>query len=110
MGMGDNGFNNPFLDFLEDRPEAGFFSFQDQFGRAPAQRQFFQRQFGDIQNEFLGLLGEQIRGGDVPNLRFLDFLEDFDFSKRFRQLPPSQRGGTAGFQRLFSPRTRSLFF
>lgn len=96
-----------FLDFLEEEPRTAFFSFQDQFGKAPAQQRYFQGQFQNIQNEFLGQLGQQIRGGGLPTLRFADFLSQFPFTQRYAQLSPFQRGERSA---IFNPRTRFLPF
>jgi hypothetical protein len=100
------GGSNPFASFLEDVPEAAYFSLDKPFGRSPRQERFFQGQFQNIQNEYLGALGQQIRGGQFPTLRFTDFLEKFPFTKRYASLPPQSRGD---FPRQFSPPTRFLF-
>ncbi len=110
MVMGGNPLQNPFLDFLEEGPggpEAAFFSFQDQFGGSPAQQRFFSGQFPQIQQEFLGQLGQQIRQGGQPSGTFVNFLENFPFTQRFAGLTPFERGGARRSQ--FAPRTRSLF-
>ena len=113
MGM-QNPFRGqtPFLDMLEAEPRSAFFSFQNQFGQSPNQRRYFQNQFQDIHNQFLGQLGTQIRGGELPTLspeqhaqRFTSFLENFPFTERFAALPPQQRGV---FPSQFNPRTRFL--
>jgi|TARA_Y100000310_G_scaffold293760_2_gene323592 hypothetical protein len=96
----------PFLDALEEEPRAGFFSFQEQFGRSPRQKEFFKSQFQDIHNRFLGELGKQIRGGEVPTMRFTDFLSNFNFNREFASQPPALRGSFPG---QFAPRTRFLF-
>jgi len=101
---------NPFLAFLEDNQRAAFFGEQERFGgarNAPSQKRFFQGQFQNIQNEFLGKLAQQIRQGQTPNLRFTDFVGGLDFTQRFASLPPSFRGD---FPSQFNPPTRSLFF
>lgn len=83
--------DNPFLSFLSDRPEAGYFSFQDLW-RTPSQKAYFRNQFSNIQNQYLGQLGQTIRGGGQPTQTFLDFLQNFDWSRQFQGLPPQQRG------------------
>lgn len=97
---------NPFDEFLEEEPRALFFSFQDQFGPSPRSREFFRNQFSNIHDEFLGALGSQIRGGELPTLRFSDFLQNFDFGSRFASTPPSLRGF---FPSQFAPPARFLF-
>jgi len=98
-----------FQDILEADPtgqRALFFSFQNQFGRSPRQRLFFQNQFANLHNEFLGRLGQQARSGQVPTQRFTNFLENIDFNQRFASTPPQLRGD---FTSRFAPRTRFLF-
>jgi len=98
-----------FRDFLEQEPRTAFFSFQNQFGRSPHQRRFFQGQFQDIYNEYLGALGSQIRSGQAPTKRFAGFLENLPFTNRFSSLPPTMRPG-GGFSSRFAPRSRFLTF
>ena len=85
-------YNNPFAQFLEDQPEAGYFSYQNQW-RTPNQKRYFQSQFSDIQNRYMGQLGQMIRGGQDPNLQFMDFLGNFNWGQEFQQgASPAQRG------------------
>ena len=65
-----NFFQQGFDDFLETSPRVGFQSFQNQFGGSPNQRRFFESQFAPIHNRFLGVLGQQILGGEAPTARF----------------------------------------
>lgn len=101
---------SPFLDFLEEPSgqEVAFFGQQPRFGQSDVQKNFFRNQFRNILNEFQGQLGQQILGGELPSLKFTDFLRDFDFGQRFASTAPSLRGGPQAS--LFAPRTRSLFF
>jgi len=100
--------DNPFLDFLEEEPKAAYFGFQDAFGRSPLQKQFFKNRFQQIHDEFMGKLGSQIMGGELPTLRFTDFLQNMPWQQRFLETPESMRGGPPRGQ--FAPKTRSLFF
>ena len=88
-------------------PEAAYFSFEDQFGQAPTQRRFFQGQFQNIFNQFLGGLGQQIQRGESPTNTFSDFLGNYNFGQQFGQLPPSVRGATTS---RFAPTSRFLNF
>ena len=94
---------NPFLSFLEDEPEAAFFSFQNQFGGSPRQRQVIGGQFSNIFNQYRGQLGRQARSGQQPTGTFEQFLGNFDFDDFFGNLTASQRGGSRGG---FAPPTR----
>ena len=107
-----NGFLDPsvWADFLEEPGlgmEAAFFSQAPRFGRSQTQKQFYEGQFRRFQNQFLGSLGQQILGGETPTKRFADFVQNIDFDREFRSLPPTQRG--AGVSR-FNPRTRFITF
>ena len=93
-------------ELLGEDPRMAFFSFQDRFGKAPRQRRFFEDFFPQAENEFMGGLGQQLRGGQIPTLQFTDFLENFPFDQRFQSLPPGMRGALSG---RFAPPTRFFF-
>lgn len=111
------GFQNPFLDFLEETETGRRASFFANVGNFNQQQPFsglgFQGQqfaanlFPQVQNRFLGALGNQINTGQQPNLRFTDFLRNnFDFRREFLRAPTFQTGrSTSG---LVSP-ARFLF-
>ena len=88
-------------------PEAAYFSFQDQGGQSPTQRRFFQSQFQNVFNKFLGGLGQQWREGQTSPDTFTDFLGNYNFGQQFSQLPPSVRGATTS---RFAPSSRFLNF
>ena len=75
--------------FLEDRPQVAFGTYLPQRGRM---RDFFQRRYGDIYGEYQGLLGQQVLKGEMPTLRFVDFLRDIDWKQRYLGFSPYQRG------------------
>ena len=87
-------------------PESTFFSFQNQFGQSPTQRKYYQGQFSNIFNQYLGTLGQQLSQGQSPPA-FQDFMGGYDFGQQFAQLPPSIRGATTA---RFAPQTRFLRF
>lgn len=97
-----------FKDLLEEERRAPFFSTVNRLGGTgtPVGR-FFNTQFQNFENEFFGKLGSQIQGGELPTLRFNDFLSNIDFDKRFRSLAPSLRG--QGNQARFRPPTQFRF-
>ena len=96
-----NGFPNPFEDFLETdqgRRAAFFGGIPDFTG---ARQQFFTNLFPQVENRFLGALGQQIQGGGAPTLRFQDFLKNFNPRAELLKAPSFQTGqGTSG---LVSP-------
>ena len=114
---GENPFN--FRDFLEEEPRLPFNAALNRFKQTGNQRNFFQNQFGNIFNRFLGTLGQQVEAGGefgaAPTLRFEDFLggrnqfdPGFNLQNSFRSTAPSLRGGQP--QSFFAPRARQFFF
>ena len=73
-----NGNLNPWSDLLEQVPEAAYYSSpagQSFASGSPRQRSYFENQFSNIYNAYLGALGSQIREGGMPEMRFQDYLE-----------------------------------
>lgn len=99
-----NAFQD-FLEFDETGQRANFFSRPGTRG-TPTRSRFFENRFSTIQNQFLGALGAQIRGGEAPTLSFENFLNDFNFNREFLAAPPASRGQ---FPSRFAPRTRTFF-
>jgi hypothetical protein len=100
---------HPFHTELQDSPRLVFQSFQDQFGKTPAMRQFFQGQFDSIYNQFLGRLGADLMGGRGGGRTFQSDLEQPNFfQNQLYQTPPSQR--PFGRTSSLAPRTEFKFF
>lgn len=96
---------SPFLDLLEERPELAYYSrVGDRYGNSARGRRL-RSQFRDVHSQFLGALGSQIRGGDMPTLRFNNWLDDFDFDRQFYQSGPYGRGSSSMFS---VPKVRHL--
>ncbi len=83
--------DNPFMGFLNDQPEAGYYSYQNQW-KSPNQKKYFQSQFSNIQNQYMGQLGQTIRGGGEPTQNWIDFLGQYDWNKQFQGLTPQEKG------------------
>ncbi len=101
-------YDSPFMSFLNEPGEgyqSAYNAYQPSWG-SPRQQKYYQGQFADVQNEYLGKLGQQIMGGGAPTLNFTDFLSQMPWTQRYAQLPPSMRGFNAS---QFSPFTRRLF-
>ena len=101
---------NVFADFLEQEglgQRSAFFGALPQ-AQTPNQQTFFQNQFPNVLDQFLGLLGQDIFAGQTPTQRFAPFVQQFPFAQTFASTPPSQRPGTP--QRFFAPQARSFFF
>jgi len=99
--------DNPFWNFLNDQPEAAYFGYQNQ-QRSPNQKKWFQNQFSNVQNQYMGELGQQVMGGGTPTLDFTDFLSEWfapqgGAAQQWGSMAPGQRGQTPG---QFAPRTR----
>lgn len=110
MAENNSLFGVPFLDLLEGDPQAAYYSMPGMFGTSPRQRRYFQNQFRDIHNQYLGQLGSQLRAGVMPTQRFTEFLEqpsDPDFFRRqYMSQTPTTRGATT---QRFAPPTRFMF-
>ena len=77
--------------------------FGNPFGTSPASRRYFQGQFQNLYDEFLGQQGRALQGGQIPSQTFSQFLDQFTFTQRYSALPPEMSGrGISGF----APRVR----
>ena len=77
--------------------------FGSPFGTSPASKRYFQGQFQNVYNEFLGQQGRALQGGQIPSQTFSQFLDQFPFAQRYSALPPEMSGrGISGF----APRVR----
>jgi hypothetical protein len=88
---------NPFIRFLDDEPEAAYFARREEFGGSPRQKQFFEGDYANIYNQYLGFLGNQAKAGQMPSGSFNDFFQNLlpnsaAFDQQFRELTPNQRG------------------
>ena len=100
-GMGGSDFFNQ-----EGLQRAGFMSFSPKW-TTPNMKRFYQNQFSNVYDEYLGALGRMVSGGgqDVPTAWY-DYLDKFNFGQNFAQQSPSQRGAET---RRFAPPTRFQF-
>ena len=112
---------NPFKDylpqeFLETSPSAAYFSspgatefYTRPSGQVdPTRKKFYQESFQDIYNEYLGRLGTMAREGEMPDLRFSDYLSSADpFRESFERQTPYQRVIS---NRAYSPSTRFIYY
>ena len=111
--MANNGFADfmPDIDFasyqLERDPRAAYFSSAPfQGASSPAQRRYWEGQFGNVYNQYSGAMGSALREGrEGPS--FVDYLSQTPFTERYTALSPSMRPG--GSFRRFSPGTRYMY-
>lgn len=122
------GGDSLWRDWLEEDPlgqRAAYFSFSPQFGQSPVQRRYYENAFPRIRDEWLGQLGRQARGGEVPTARFTDYLGAFKFPRSeslqtkggqmgewpgaeyYTAQPPGLRGTRMS---QFAPRSRRLIY
>ena len=67
-----------FKAFQNEVPEAGYFKYRDK-ARSPNKRKFFDQQFANVQNQFIGRIGKIFdEGGDASNYNWAtDFLPEY---------------------------------
>ncbi len=95
--------DNPFLGYLEDNPEADYYSYQNQWS-SPNMKKYFQGQFGNIQKQYGGQLAQWVKAGSVgQNPKESDFLQQFPWLQNFQGLTPQEKGVDYG---RFNPFTR----
>ena len=111
------GSDNPFMDFLEYEPEAAYYSSPAGWAGTgafaqgtPNQKRYYQNQFQNVYNQYLGSLGGLLRQGVMPTATentFANFLGNYDWTERYTAEPPQMRGE---FSQQFNPRTRQIYF
>ena len=77
--------------------------FGNPYGTSPASKRYFQGQFQNIYNDFLGQQGRALQGGQLPSQTFTQFLEQYPFTQRYAALPPELSGRALG---AFAPRVQ----
>ena len=77
--------------------------FGNPYGTSPASKRYFQGQFQNIYNDFLGQQGRALQGGQLPSQTFTQFLEQYPFTQRYAALPPELSGRALG---SFVPRVQ----
>ena len=94
---------------LSENPQWAYFSASPfttstQTGYAPAQQNYWRKQFGNVWNRYLGELGSATRQeGSLSD--FQDYLTDMPFTQMYYQnTSPRTRG-----QGRFSPTTRYMY-
>lgn len=109
---------NPYMAVLEESPGAAYYSHQTDWGSSPNQQQYYQNQFQNVYNQYLGTLGSALRQGasgeegalsipEIGRMGFTDYLGNYDWTDRYTSLPSAMRGD---FTSQFNPRTRSIYF
>ena len=81
--MAENNFltdfsdSSSFSDFLETQPQALYQSYlgDPKNNMNASMKRYYQNQFSNIQNEYIGSLARDMRGGELPKGRFSDYLE-----------------------------------
>jgi len=102
---------------LGESPQAAYYSYSDEWG-APNQQRYYQNQFQNIYNEYLGSLGGMLRQGVIPDEgeTFAGYLSSnygmgtdttSPWNERYTSLPTQMRGE---YSSMFNPRTREIYF
>jgi|TARA_R110000765_G_scaffold143410_1_gene244925 hypothetical protein len=88
--MAEPNFFN-FSDFLEEQPQALYQSFlgDPKNNMNSSMKRYYQNQFSNIQNEYLGKLARDMRGGITPTGKFADYLEKDVFTQPQSTVPSS---------------------
>ena len=101
-------------EYLKQNPAAAYYSYANDWAGTggPRQEQYYQNQFQNIYNQYLGSLGTQLRGGTIPSTAegentWAAYLKNYDWTDRYTSLPPQMRGE---FESMFNPRTRQIYF
>ena len=95
---------------LEQLPTAAYYSSPtgQSFGAgSPRRQRYFQQNYQNVYNQYMGALGEQLRSGELPDMTFENFLSSDPWTTRYAQLPQAARGVNTG---AYSPRTRFLYY
>ena len=97
---------NPWGQFLEEEPKAAYHSYRPQWGAAGSKQSgYYENQFSNLYDRYLGTLGAQARGGQEPTNQFNDdFLANYDWTGQYKQDVPyeTRTQGQGGM----APRTR----
>ena len=106
--MTSNWKTGPWSGFVLDDPETAYYGFQNQFGKSPNQKKYFQNQFANIQNQFMGKQAQQVMGGQEPTEMFVDYLAKFfapqgGAAQAWGSMSPGQKGMDFG---RYAPPTR----
>jgi len=97
-----------FSGWLEDLPEAAYYSAAPfSGGFSPAAQRYWQGQRGNLQDQYMGEWGRQLRENQTPTLSFTDFLSDYPWTERYTALGPGLRPGS-GTSR-FAPGVRRFY-
>ena len=98
------GVPDIFRDFFEQEGQGRRSAFFSKIGGLPGlgDPSGFARMFEPTENRYLAGVGNQIRSGQAPTLRWDDFLQSFDFPRMLKRDQQSNQSG------LTSP-TRFLF-
>jgi len=101
---------------FEDQPRAAYEAMVNPFAKSRSQKRYYQDQFTDIHNQFLGDLGRQITSGQAPTLRFAEWLQGQPMANQqgfnqgyLTQTPRQRQGWGGGDMGAFNPVTRFMF-
>ena len=90
---------SPFFDAFEEDPVGRRANFQGRFtGFGAGQQNQLGTLFEPTFNRFLGMLGQQIMGGDKPNATFTNYLQqNFNPQRELARFSQRDRGGPSSW-------------
>lgn len=91
-------------DILDLEPDVAFQGALQRSNPTPNLLRQFQNQRESLFSQFEGIQEQLIRQGQIPGVRFGDFLQNFSFERESFRAPPSDRPGGGTSQ--FAPRTQ----
>ena len=96
--MPENFLN--FSDFLESQPQALYQSYltDPATKMSSGMKRYYQNQFSNIQNEYIGKLARQMRQGELPTRTFQDYLSKDVFQSPTRRSDEFTGYGPSGYE------------
>ena len=87
-----------FSDFLEQQPQALYQSYlgDPKSNMTSSMKRYYQNEFSNIQNEYLGKLARDMRQGNLPTDRFDDYLKTDVFTQPQSTVPGDLTDRPAG--------------
>ena len=77
-------------------------------GYAPAAQQYWAGQYGNVMNQYMGQIGQMMKGGQDPTtLNFQDYLDKYPWTQRYTALGPGMRPG--GRTSRYAPTPQRFF-
>ena len=93
---------NPWLDWLEDYPQAAYGAYQPKTG-SRSFLDYWRGQQSNVYDQYMGQLGQMAKAGQAPSMNLTDYLGSYPWLQKWFEQSPQQRGERPS---LFSPNVR----